>query len=609
MFSWLQVRPDQLPAGSVTDLPKKFMPFLWFFIRQVKLPLLAILIVWSIPNFLLAFNPFFLKLFIDAFQAGSPDQIWDRALLPLSLFLISNLFVVTVMGYFGYILTARTFPPMTNMIRRQLALYTHGHSYKFFQSDFSGRLAGKVIEMPGAINDLVNTVIDHLFYASSIFIAVFIMTVAAAGHMGIVLSVWFCAYAFVLFYFIPRILAQDLSGYEHRSVVRGRFVDTLTNILTVKLFARAKHEDTYLLAALNDTSDLFVKARTTNSYLAMTLDLLNGLMMAAIAFMLVDGFKNGQVTLGVVAMVLPAIINISHTANWVSRELTFLFQKIGEIREGMAVITQSHTLLDAPDAKKLSVSKGDILFDQVTFSYESRNIFTNLNIHIPAGQKVGLVGPSGAGKSTLVQLLLRLFDVQGGAIVIDGQNIAHVQQDSLREAIGVVPQMSDLLHRSIRDNIRYGWLDAPDDVVWDAARKAYADEFIHGLVDGEGRKGLDAHVGERGVKLSGGQRQRIAIARTFLKNAPILVLDEATSALDSESEDLIQKSLFNLMEGKTVIAIAHRLSTISKMDRLLVMQDGKIIEDGRHDELQAKGGAYAKLWAMQSGGFINRKNG
>jgi ATP-binding cassette subfamily B multidrug efflux pump len=340
----------------------------------------------------------------------------------------------------------------------------------------------------------------------------------------------------------------------------------------------------------------------------VTLEIWTVTIWVVTLYFTIAGWQQGSITLAQAAMVLPLTIQVTNTSWWMSEIFANFFQKMGEIREGMDAIVKSHDVKDCEKAPKLLISKGAVEFDNVTFGYESKNLFEGLNITINPGEKIGLVGPSGAGKSSLVQILLRLYDIQGGAIKIDDQAISEVQQDSLREHIAVIPQMADMLHRTIRENILYGRLDASDEDMMKAAKQAKAHDFIQELVDQNGNTGYDSLVGERGVKLSGGQRQRVAIARAILKDAPILILDEATSALDSESERAIQESLEHLMEGKTVLAIAHRLSTIAHMDRLIVMHEGRIIEEGTHDDLlKLEGGHYAKLWAMQSGGFLKEK--
>jgi ATP-binding cassette subfamily B multidrug efflux pump len=595
---------DYMPE-KVPSLPNKVVPFIWYFISQFKTQFFAILCVWGLSNAILGSKPYFFKLFIEAFEkAETKEMIFSYILLPAGLFTLLVLIIQPILAQTGNWLQAKSIPTFVNLTRRQLAVYTHHHSFEYFQSDFAGRLAGKVVETPGAIGDIVYHLLGGIWFAV-VYVAVAIFFFSTAHWVFAAISlVWLTLYAILLWHYIPKIQAQSKKGSTERSVVRGRFVDTITNILTVKLFARAQHEDSYFLESLNNTAREFEKMDLIMFWMWTWLEVLTTAFWLAVIGGMIWSWQMGFIAASDVAMILPLALQVTQTSWWMSELFTSFFQRFGEIQEGMEVITKTHDVTDKKDAGPISVNKGAIEYKNVKFSYGSKEVFENLNIEIPSGQKLGLVGPSGAGKSTLVQILLRLFDLQDGKILIDNQDISSVTQDSLRSHIAVIPQMSDLLHRTIRDNISYGRLDASEEDIIEAAKRANAHEFILELVDKEGRTAYDAEVGERGVRLSGGQRQRIAIARAILKNAPILVLDEATSSLDSESERLIQESLFDLMEGKTVIAIAHRLSTIAHLDRLLVIEDGKIVEDGSHKELLKKQGPYARLWNMQSGGFI-----
>ncbi len=587
------------------ELPEKLVPFLWHFARQIKWQLLTILLCFGISNTLIATKPYFFKLFVEVFQdTTDPAQIWGNVAALFAVFIGVVLIFQPIMVQTGNWLQAKTLPVFSNMTRRQLARYMHNHSYGYFQNDFAGRLAGKVVETPMAINDVVYTFLGAIWYALVYFLVAVVLFLTTHWSFILVMFVWIALYGCLLLYFIPKLQTYTREASQARSVVRGRFVDTLTNILTVKLFARADHEDKYLLESLNDTAKRFEKTDLMGFRMWGWLEVLTGAYWLAIIVCLVLTWQNGATTAADVAMILPLALQVSQNSWWLSDIFSHFFRRLGEVEEGMEALTKSHDLVDNADAKALNVSKGEVVFDQVDFAYGDKLLFEKLDITIPAGQKLGIVGHSGAGKSTIVQILLRLFDIEGGQIRIDGQNIAEVTQNSLRENIAVIPQSSDMLHRTISENIRYGRIDATDEEVIEAAKKANAHEFIITLEDGKGNSAYDAEVGERGVRLSGGQRQRIAIARAILKNAPILVLDEATSALDSESERLIQDSLFHLMEGKTVIAIAHRLSTIAHLDRLIVLEEGKVIEDGTHKQLMKQGGNYSRLWNMQSGGFI-----
>jgi ATP-binding cassette subfamily B multidrug efflux pump len=410
----------------------------------------------------------------------------------------------------------------------------------------------------------------------------------------------------MMHFFVPRMQHQSKRMSETRSMLTGRIVDTYTNIVTVKLFARAKDEDAYVREAIDAHTGRFHDSLRLNTLFALTLTALNALLIVSTGAFAIVLWRHGHVTVGTVAMALPMMTQIVSASGWVAWQVTGIFENVGVVQEGMMTIARPHTLVDRDNAATLAVSRGGVRFENVRFGYgRESGLIGGLSLEVRPGEKIGLVGRSGAGKSTLVNLLLRFFDLEGGRILIDGQDIAGVTQESLRAQISVVTQDTSLLHRSIRDNIRYGQPDATDNEIIAAARLAHADAFIADLEDLQGRRGYDAQTGERGVKLSGGQRQRIAIARVILKNAPILVLDEATSALDSEVEAAIQSSLGTLMAGKTVIAIAHRLSTISQMDRLVVLDQGRIVEQGTHESLLRADGHYAALWRHQSGGFID----
>jgi ATP-binding cassette subfamily B multidrug efflux pump len=413
-------------------------------------------------------------------------------------------------------------------------------------------------------------------------------------------------YVLILRVFVPHMRDRSHDMSEARSVLTGRIVDAYTNILTVKLFARARDEDAYVRRAVDEHTGLFHASLRLNTLFGLSLSTLNALLVVSTGGLAILLWTRGVVAVGTVAMALPLAWQIVNVAGWVAWQVTAIFENIGVVQEGMSTIARPIALTDRPDAAALTVTRGEVKFENVRFGYgRETGLIDGLSLTVRAGEKIGLVGRSGAGKSTLVNLLLRFFDLEDGRILIDGQDIAAVTQESLRGQISVVTQDTSLLHRSIRDNIRYGRPEAGEAEIVTAAHLAHADEFIGDLEDWKGRRGFDAQVGERGVKLSGGQRQRVAIARVILKNAPILVLDEATSALDSEVEAAIQASLGTLMAGRTVIAIAHRLSTIAQMDRLVVLDRGRIVEQGSHDELLRRNGHYAALWRRQSGGFID----
>jgi ATP-binding cassette subfamily B multidrug efflux pump len=450
------------------------------------------------------------------------------------------------------------------------------------------------------------TSVTAVWYVLVYGITAVVMTATVDPWLALPIVGWFVGYITLLWYFVPRIRDRSKINSEARSTLMGRIVDSYTNILTVKLFARPRDEDNYVRDAVDRHVDVFLAAQRLLTMFGTLLKLLDALLIAGAGAVALLLWQKGMVEVGAIAMVLPLTLQLTNMSRQIAVQITDLFEEVGVVQEGMMTIARPLQLVDPTNAKPLVVTDGSIAFDNVRFGYGRQvGVLDGFSLAVRPGEKIGLVGRSGAGKSTVVNLLLRFFDVEAGRILIDDQDIAKATQDSLRAQISVVTQDTSLLHRSIRENIRYGKPDATEEDVLRAARLAHADEFIDALEDWRGRHGYDAQVGERGVKLSGGQRQRIAIARVILKNAPILVLDEATSALDSEVEAAIQESLSTLMEGKTVIAIAHRLSTIARMDRLIVLDHGRIVEQGTHDELLRHNGHYAALWRRQSGGFLD----
>ena len=493
---------------------------------------------------------------------------------------------------------------LMNLVRWQNHWHVVRQSWSFFQNDFAGRIANRVMQTGPSLRESVVSATNAVWYIIVYGASAVLLLAHIDWRLAIPMLVWFCGYGLMLRYFVPRMRDRSRAMSEVRSALTGRIVDSYTNILTVKLFARARDEDSFVRETIDDhTATHRRQLRLTTRYI-ITLNLINAALMLGTGITALWLWQAGEISVGTVAMALPLAWQISNMAGWVGDNVTMIFENIGVVQEGMRSIAVPRQMPDAPGAQALQVTKGEIRFEGVRFGYgTARGVLHDLNLVIAPGERVGLVGHSGAGKSTLVNLLLNFHQPEAGRIVIDGQDIALVTQESLRTQIAMVTQDTSLLHRSIRDNIRYGRPWASDDEIRAAAAQAEATDFIDLLEDWNGRSGFDAHVGERGVKLSGGQRQRIAIARVILKNAPILVLDEATSALDSEVEAAIQGQLETLMQGRTVIAIAHRLSTIARMDRLLVMEHGRIVEMGSHAELLAAGGPYARMWLRQSGGF------
>ncbi len=496
-------------------------------------------------------------------------------------------------------------PALTFSVRWQSYRYVLRQSLAFFQNDFAGRIAQKVLQTGPSLRDTVNGLIDGIWTLLIYVGGTLWLFVGIDPWLIAPIALWSVGYLLVIIYLIPPVRARSAAVAEANSGLSGRIVDGYSNIQSVKLFAHAEREDAFAYEGFRIHLDAYRKFAETVANLQITLTVLNSLLIFGIGGLSLWLWSLSAITVGSIALATSLVIRLNQMSGMIIRTITSLFESVGTVQNGMQTISKPYSIVDAADAGPLTVAHGEIRFDDVSFHYgRPGGVIDHLSLTVRPGERVGLVGRSGAGKSTLVNLLLRFYDVEGGKITIDGQDVAHVTQESLRAEIGVVTQDTSLLHRSIRDNIRYGRPGASDAEIADAAKRAEADEFILGLRDMNGRTGYDAHVGERGVKLSGGQRQRVAIARLILKDAPILVLDEATSALDSEVEATIQDALYGLMKNRTVIAIAHRLSTIAVLDRLIVMDKGKIVETGTHQELLRLGGLYAQLWHRQSGGFL-----
>lgn len=487
--------------------------------------------------------------------------------------------------------------------------YLLNQSYAFFQHEFSGRIATKVMQTALAVRETVLKLLDVILFVTVYLTTTLFLVVKADPYLCLPILVWLFLYIGILSYFVPRLKRVSTLQADARALMTGRIVDSYTNILTLKLFSQSQRESAYAKSGMEEFMATVYPQMRLATGLNFSVWTINMLMVFATGALGLLIWQQGDISPGAIAIVMSLAIRMTGMSHWIMWEVNALFENMGTVQDGMNTISRPQLIMDAPDATDLAVPQGTIDFNRVVFSYHpqqqaSLSIFSGLNLHIAAGEKVGIVGRSGAGKSTFVNLLLRFYDVQQGHIAIDGQDIRTVTQDSLRANIAMVTQDTSLLHRSVRDNILFGRPDATDAQMIAVAKQAQAHEFIQALRDIKGRTGYDAHVGERGVTLSGGQRQRIAIARVLLKNAPILVLDEATSALDSEVEASIQQSLYQLMEGKTVIAIAHRLSTIAAMDRLIVFDKGHIVEQGSHAKLIANNQLYAQLWDHQSGGFL-----
>ena len=490
-------------------------------------------------------------------------------------------------------------------IRWKAHRYLLGQSQGFFADEFAGRVATKVMQTALAVRESILKLFDVVVYVVSFFIGTLFVAAAADIRLLAPMLVWLVLYLAILWYFVPRLRDVAQIQADSRSDMTGRIVDSYTNITTVKLFAHARREESYAREAMEPFLDAVHAQMRLSSMFNILLYALNSLLLFSLGAMSIGFWLTGNISVGAIAVAIGLALRLNGISQWIMWEMAALFENIGTVYDGMAMMSKQRHVQDVPGAPALNVNKGEIRFEDVSFHYgKDGGVIEKLNLTIAPGEKVGLIGRSGAGKTTLVNLVLRLHDVESGRVLIDGQDVSRVQQESLRSHIGVVTQDTALLHRSVGENIAYGRPDASEADIRRAVEMARADSFVYDLEDLEGRRGLAAHVGERGVKLSGGQRQRIAIARVLLKNAPILLLDEATSALDTEVEAAIQDSLYELMAGKTVIAIAHRLSTIAELDRLVVMDKGAIIEDGTHDSLLAAGGLYSQLWRRQSGGFL-----
>jgi ATP-binding cassette subfamily B multidrug efflux pump len=610
MFSWFERRVHPYPEETPGLPPAGLIAFLWHYTK----PVWPWVLIMSVCTMFIALGEVMLFQFLGNIvdwltHAERSTFLQNEGMTLVAMALMVLVGLPLVAGLNSLIMHQILMGNFPMIARWQMHRFLLNHSMTFFANEFAGRVSTKVMQTSLAIREVVMKVLDVFVYVATYFISMVAVVAVADIRLAVPLVVWIAFYSATVAYYVPKLRKISAAQADARSMMTGRVVDSYTNIATVKLFSHSGREEDYA----KDAMDVFLKTvhgqmRKVTAFQVLVY-FYNCAALFAVATLSIWFWLDSAISIGAIAIAIGLAMRINGMSQWIMWEVSALFENIGTVYDGMSMMTKPHDVTDVEDASKLSAAKGHIVYDDVRFHYgKAAGVIDGLTLDITAGEKVGLVGRSGAGKTTLMNLLLRFYDLESGRITIDGQDIAGVTQDSLRSLVGVVTQDTSLLHRSIRDNIAYGRPDATDAEIIEATKRANAWDFVESLVDLQGRKGLDAHVGERGVKLSGGQRQRIAIARVFLKDAPILVLDEATSALDSEVEAAIQENLFALMQGKTVIAIAHRLSTLTEMDRVIVLDRGAIVETGTHRELADQGGIYADLWNRQSGGFIGHED-
>ncbi|MBZ8134868.1 ABC transporter ATP-binding protein [Afifella sp. IM 167] len=605
MFSFFErlVDPFREAPGAP---PQGTFAFIRHYVRQLGWPLGALLFTGLGVAVTDALIFAFIGRLVDMLSKANPATFWaDHGAVVAGMGFVVLVLRPAFMILNGLLSEQTISPNFANMVRWQNYRYVLRQSFSFFSNDFAGRIANKVMQTGISLSEFVTGLVETFWFVAVFSVSALFLLAEADWRLMLPAALWLIGYVVLASLMIPKIRAASKLVSDQRSIVNGRIVDSYTNIQTVKLFAEDDGEEAFVGSALSTFVARLYRLTRRITTIRIVLSLLNAAMVAAITAVALLLWQGGAITVGAIATGLALAMRLSNMSGWVMFQLSSLFRNLGVVQDGLETVSRSYEVTDAPAAPDLAVGGGEIRFENVTFHYgRPSGVIENLSLTVRPGERIGLVGVSGAGKSTLVSLLLRFYDLEGGRILIDGQDISSVTQRSLRSAIGVVTQDTSLLHRSVRDNIVYGRPDADEEAFREAARAAEAEDFIGALADSRGRHGYEAHVGERGVKLSGGQRQRIAIARVLLKDAPILVLDEATSSLDSEVEAVIQENLERLMEAKTVIAIAHRLSTIAAMDRLVVLERGRIVESGTHQALIARGGVYSRLWSRQSGGFL-----
>ena len=606
MFTFFESLIKPFPPQDPQQPPKTLFAFCRHYTRGIEFHLVFMALLTGAIAIMEVSLFGFLGELVDKLNAHTPASLFSESgdklilmavvivlLLPCAVLLHSTVIHQTLLGNY----------PMR--IRWQAHRYLLGQSLAFYQNEFAGRIATKVMQTALAVRETVMKLLDVLLYVAVYFTGMVFLVASMDYRLAIPLLIWFICYAGLLYYFLPRLAKVSAAQADARSDMTGRLVDTYTNISTVKLFSHSRREATYAKEGMEYFLATVYRQMRLATLLNSGVWTLTALLIFSVTALSIWLWTESAISTGAIAAAVGLVLRLNGMAQWIMWEVSSLFENIGTARDGLNTLSKPRDVQDQPDAPALAIEHGAISFNNVSFHYgKGSGVIDHFSLDIKAGEKIGLVGRSGSGKSTLVNLLMRFYDVEAGKILIDGKDIAEVSQESLRAHIGMVTQDTSLLHRSVRDNLLYGKPDATEDDMIRAAKQAEAHDFIQHLDDGKHRTGYDAHVGERGVKLSGGQRQRIAIARVLIKDAPILIMDEATSALDSEVEAAIQANLTTLMEGKTVIAIAHRLSTIAALDRLIVLDQGRIVEQGTHSELIALGGLYAQLWAHQSGGFL-----
>ncbi|KIC20568.1 ABC transporter ATP-binding protein [Leisingera sp. ANG-Vp] len=607
MFRFFENLIDPYCAYPETDTPPTR---LWPFLRGYSKPFKTVFVLTALMSVIVAAIEvgliYYMGRVVDI-MSGTPEQVWETYGTELILVALFILLLRPLIQFLDVVLLNNAIlPNYGTLIRWRAHKHVLRQSVGWFENDFAGRIANRIMQTPPAAGEVIFQVFDAITFSLAYLVGAAVLLWVADVRLMLPLAIWFGLYALLVMWTVKRVGPASQASSDARSTVTGRVVDSYSNIHSVKMFAHHDHELTYARDAIENTRKTFQAEMRIFTVMDAALVTLNGLLIVGVVGWAVMLWMQGTASVGLVAAATALTLRLNAMTGWIMWALTSFFRQLGVVAEGMETIAQPIDLVDAANADPLRLAEGEIELRNLSHHYgREAGGLDRISMTIQPGEKIGLIGRSGAGKSTLVKLLLRFYDAESGQILIDGQDIRAVTQDSLRSRIGMVQQDSALMHRSVRDNLLYGRPDATEEQMIAAAKQAQAHEFILDLEDPQGRKGYDAHVGERGVKLSGGQRQRVTLARVILKDAPILVLDEATSALDSEVEAAIQETLYGMMQGKTVIAIAHRLSTIAQMDRILVMDQGRIVEEGTHEALLEAQGLYAQLWARQSGGFLN----